>query len=667
MVLFVQVTCFVTKKKTDSMSSSNKNIVGYRQQVSFEDEYQHNIAIKLARWIGEDATGYVLLCLVVIIISFFMFIQCDYHCLICHSAIIRDIDDPHHEQTISMDDIYEIKGDIKQLNQGDKIYAILCGWNGGYLSEYRLATFEGITNNNKIIIQYKYIQQCVSIERKINIPTSDGSINVPSIIFAESIKPTNKPPPNKKFRGDYNINHNNSNAKYIPFDTFTDLFPNIASFLNINEYIKFKLLGTIINDKFKSIEGISELNLMQKIVNWRDYKFYNDKLNRCKYLQKLCVDGKDLCHHPNFRLKIPESITTLKIFGKNCSYIHLDPDSKLNITHLQLFNFGNDLFNFIWRNLDRKLFANCEYLYLTQCNFDDEYISSSKFDIKSQLPKQLRGFCNFSCHNWNLSLLKKVLNQYSTSLESFGCTDSYLYRIRWFDKVQWDNLKQLHFLSAAGTNAKILSIISKAPLLEKIHIQDVRSLIRENNYNTDQRDLLNTLITEIYKLKNLNEIKIIDSCSNAYAIKDSLQYALYDNIESSSNNNSTSQCIRLSFVYFVSTQKWTDMKQIYINCEGIVKIISGYYGMNFRIVIEYRSSAGSGVALKDIIKSYEKQPDFLQNRFKCINNNICVKVQIEGVQAIKFFIYSRGLSYHKLIGNNGHWIFNRVPSGQFDL
>ena len=636
---------------------NDKNIVGYRQQVSFEDEYQHNIAIKLARWIGEDATGYVLLCLVVIIISFFMFIQCDYHCLICHSAIIRDIDDPHHEQTISMDDIYEIKGDIKQLNQGDKIYAILCGWNGGYLSEYRLATFEGITNNNKIIIQYKYIQQCVSIERKINIPTSDGSINVPSIIFAESIKPTNHPPPNKKFRGDYNINHNNSNAKSLSFLSFAYLFPLMASFMNIADYVPFKRVCKDVKNKFVVIESMSELHLEKKVMNSsKDYKFYNGKLQRCKQLTYLCVSGEDLGHT---KLTIPETVTRLKIISNDCQSINLGlSNPKLKITHLHLVDFGSISYSpFGWWNLDHRLLLNLEYLGLFNCNFDNAYFDIARgFDIRKELPK-LRGFYNYNNYNWNKSLLHQAFTFHS--LESLGFTDHHGLNISWILKARCKNLKEYHIVAPTDVYKSLLLMI-QSPLLQKVHIQNVRRLIKDATRGNHKREDLNQLMLNTFKLPHLNEICITDSCPNDYAIHDSIFYALYD-------NNKIGKLIKIRFIYSIPLivaltnspgNLAIDLTQIYINCERIVKLMVECYGIkNFIVSMEYQcdeESFSELVGLKNIIEAYEKRPNYLKNRLKhCIDDDLCVKVDVESIKRIKFTIYLRDCS---VIGNIGHWM-----------
>ena len=100
-------------------------------------------------------------------------------------------------------------------------------------------------------------------------------------------------------------------------------------------------------------------------------------------------------------------------------------------------------------------------------------------------------------------------------------------------------------------------------------------------------------------------------------------------------------------------------------------MISGCYGIdNFIIIMEYECDSNNeelnnnkGVGLRNIIKSYQRRPDFITNRIKCIDDNICIEVDVKELAKIKFTIKSRNCK----VGNIGFWMFDRDDDGNWKL
>ena len=532
-----------------------------------------------------------------------------------------------------MDSIYHLDGNINQLQTGDDVYALLTNWDGtGYESEYRKATFLGINKHNRIVIKYKYMSNIVTFQDKTNITVNNHSMNIPSVIVPTCINEQNEKP--------------NSWAKCFP----ADLFAVIASFLRIKDYINFKATSKSIYKDWKDKESMAELYLEKKnICSDEDYDFYNKKLAKCNQLKYLCVSGKDLGRH---RLKIPESVTILRIFGGVCHKIQLGlGNPKLKIKELHLINFGDVQIKFVWKKLDDRLFANLKSIYLSNCHFEKsrfQRLNSFNVGIGRDFPKGLEGFCNVSNRNYNQVLFERILKY--ASLKSLGFTDHRRLKIESFDFKKLNNLKQFQIVSPIH-DGKLTSILSNVPSLEKIYLQDLRRLMRDSNRNA-QHTLLNEIFTKIFKLNNLNEIRIIDVCPNSYSIHESISYALYD------ETNNVGKKIKIEFLYLVSLNNpAVDCKQIHIDVERITKMVSKCYGTNnFIIIMKYKCGIeprSKGVGLSDIIKVHQKDSGSLRKRLKCIDNNICLKVNIDKTSSIKFTIYSA----HCKVYNIGVWMF----------
>lgn len=530
---------------------------------------------------------------------------------------VQVIDDEFdNSRTLSSNDIIQLQSYPYHLPVGHEVFSIWNNnWGGGY-SEYRRAIIKAYNEQNQeYLMEFKYAMgnnNYIKLRLWDNVEIDCGTYGrhfIPSFIVPNFIEPT-APSSKKRKLAQRNwfqlIHKHHANNRIIFY---------LSSFLSQYQYMAFKAVSKSIYKAFNHTESIIELSLHNKPI--LNYQLINRRLIKCKYLKSLKLNAFDLGDN---KIKIPSSVIRLQLFGKHCpkwlSNVH---EYRTNIIYLILSDFGTRQFPLWWPYIPEFFLNNVQYLYLSNCCFHDFPFSNAKYDLNLYFQHGLRGFSNLSNNGFNHHFVMKVIQQYGSKLEYLGCSASDLNETSLWNDVKFNNLLQFHI--ASPRNSSILRrIISSAPLLEKVGIQDCGRLTRH-------RMEINKFMEYIFKIPNLTEVRIVEAMPMVYAINDSLRYALYH------SNCIRSKCIKLKFMLFASKSfPCIDLRQMYLNCESLSQMVSTVYGKNgFFLLFEYREfdkrdithspSSTNLSGIKEIINEHKIKPNVIEERL----NNYSVK------------------------------------------